>query len=289
MSERQIVKLKNVVREWSVDTEEDGPLRRIELNHLQEEGTAPLRSWRLKEMPSEERISELVTDVLEHAEADADGIGGVNKYCLCAYFGDDNREPKARSPVFRVSAKSDSFRSGNIERSESPTVKGLLSQMMRHTEALTRLTVGGAEATITSLLERNAVLERNATAVVEQQMRNLELYQNLLDSSAERQLAIKKQEAHEERMDHLMTNVTPLLPILAGKAIGGIEALKKLVQGGVAPAELQSAVAVFSTLTPDEIQKMAVILGQERGMALFELYKTFSSIDDKKDEEKKAS
>ena len=137
-------------------------------------------------------IEQLIQDVCEMAQGDANAMReGLQRYAVYAYF-DKNRDYVVRTP-FRVNAEEayDS-EAGEGEGSEPASEKGLLAQLMRHTEAQTRITTIHTNNIIETLMRDNA----SQRALIEKQMGQAvdmaAVIQESLDNSTARRIAEKE-------------------------------------------------------------------------------------------------
>ena len=161
----------------------------------------------------------LARQVVDAAQADADSIGGsVQMYALYAYY---KKKPECPRKVFRISPESELDR--DVTPSEPPTEKGVASQLMRHLEAVQRISVqsqgylfGMMERQLQRLQDKD---ERNG----QQQVDMILLVQEILDGGHSRRLTERKEEAvismREDAMGYLKVAAPIILNRLAGKPV----------------------------------------------------------------------
>ena len=162
----------------------------------------------------------IAREVVAAAQADANNIGGsVQMYALYAYY---RKKPDyIPRKVFRISPESELDR--DVTPSEPPTEKGVASQLMRHLEAVQRVSVqsqgylfGMMERQLQRLQDKD---ERNG----QQQVDMMLLVQEVLDGAHGRRLKERKEEAvlnmREDALEYLKVAAPILLNRLAGKPL----------------------------------------------------------------------
>ena len=122
------------------DTKQHGRCSRVTLRHLnianQAQGDVAAFPVKLEEGAEEEYLP-LLHQIAEAAQRDAnDQSAGVQKYAIYAVFPADKFYVPRK--IFRVSPQEEDIDDRNISPSEPPTEKGLVSQLMRHTESIMR-------------------------------------------------------------------------------------------------------------------------------------------------------
>ncbi|KKM97063.1 hypothetical protein LCGC14_1171940, partial [marine sediment metagenome] len=147
---------------------------------------------------------------------DAEGLGGVCKYQLLAYFS------KASRPVSRLTFRvtGSEFDEDEDGFSEGPNQKGHMGQMMRHNEALTRIAVMGSNQ---ALGLQNRTIARQQELIenmMDKHLQNIELTETLLSNQHVRDLETKAAAAKEERYEQLYQKGKVLIPVIANRIAG---------------------------------------------------------------------
>lgn len=191
-------------------------------------------------------------EISEAMIEDAEGLGGIQKYVIKAYHG------KRKTPqVKRVSVDA---RADNVDDdfSEPANAKGLVSQLMRHNEAATRLALGGAHenqkmllSTIRELREENAQLRQERKEYLAER-------EELHTKKHERELEVKLVESQEKRKDEVMGELKLLLPVVAQKL-----GFRALGPGGAAASDADAVAAMATirklveSITPEQMANIA--------------------------------
>lgn len=219
-------RITQFINRWLFETSiEKGPLRKVGLLHISKESNTgrEVTDWPIKsEDPSALDVPTFVAQILELAQEDANGWGGVQQYVVCGYFGSDASDG-GRTIVFPMaSERRDPDRPGEhgLMPTEPANERGGFGQMLRFNEALHKITLGAMSGMIESLARQNvakdAVIERMSAKHLE----NVVQVETLLDNKAERDIEISKQQIKMRSMDMLTTSVMPLLPSLVNRVMG---------------------------------------------------------------------
>ena len=213
---------------------------RLELRHLNEKGGACI--WDAKrgsvrigedDEPAPVDVEDLATQIESAAYDDAEGIGGMQRYCVLAFVAKE-KAPRRRF-TFRMLADEED---DSGAPSEEPTAKGHLTQLMRHNEALMR-TVQMAIGSV--LTNQSRTIESQAQAIADADKRRLamfETHEQLLSRQADRDLEREKFERQEEMVREGFELGKALFPTIVNKVTGkpllpetttpGYEAIRKV-------------------------------------------------------------
>ena len=160
----------------------------------------------------------LVNKIVDAAQRSAnDYASGMQKYALYAYYTDDTSYVPYK--MFRVSA-SDESALGDMDPSEPPTEKGLMSQLMRHNEA-TMKTATMKDSFLFSILQRELSRlsdkdERNE----QQRMDMIMLMQDTINEAHGRRLSERKEETDIAMREGIFEQLKVLMPIIANRVAG---------------------------------------------------------------------
>jgi hypothetical protein len=119
-----------------VKNEVHGPCNKIILRHLniEKKNQGDVGSFPIRLDPESEEIDPIINAIIESAQKDADDMNqGVQNYAIYAYFPQDASYVPRK--IFRVAAANEEFER-DVNPSEPPTEKGLVSQLMRHNERI---------------------------------------------------------------------------------------------------------------------------------------------------------
>lgn len=189
-------------------------------------------------------------EIVEACQEDAEGIGGLQKYAIRAYHG-ARKTPTVKR--IAIDARPDTV---DDEFSEPANQKGVLSQMMRHTEAATRLAIGGAHENQRVMLKTIERLQTRIEFLENERAKSWELIESMKTQEHERELERVLIERAEKRKDDAMGELKLLLPVVAQK-------LNLPVLGSGAPSDQANAAGLMlmiaklmDSMKPDQIAKL---------------------------------
>lgn len=200
---------------------------------------------------TEDRLYEMINQILDLASQDADGFGAIQSYYCVAFFKGDRR-PSQRSPTFRISP--DNVDTA-IDGSEPANAHGLLKQLMRHLEAKERTSTLEREAVMRHL---TATVERLTTANLAHEQQRIEMFrftEELMSERHQRQLEEKYAERKDERMAEALQLIKDWGPTIVNRLSG-----RNVLPGAKSP-EKAIIEQVMSKITADELEQIAAVLG----------------------------
>ena len=159
----------------------------------------------------------LVNRIVDAAQRDANDFeGGVQKYALFAYYSDDpNYVPRK---IFRVAADDEVRR--DLSPSEPPTEKGLVSQVMRHLEAVMRTSTVSTGVVIENMT-RQLRDHQEAKKVTDKQTVDLMLLvQANINEAHRRRLDERKEEMEMGIKEGLFEQLKVAVPIILNRISG---------------------------------------------------------------------
>ena len=194
---------KVVLRHLSVDRKIQGDV-----------GTFPVRL----EEGAEEEIDPLLNAISDAAQNDANDLNsGVQLYALYAYF--DKDRSYAPRKVFRVSSIDQEIER-DVNPSEPATEKGLVSQTMRHMEAIMRhatVAAGMQQQTMQRELQR---LSDQNEKFSQQQVDFMLLLQDTMNDAHSRRLKEKESETSLAMKEAVLSKLEALVPVIINKIAG---------------------------------------------------------------------
>ena len=213
---------------------------------------------------SEEAIGSTAEEIFEAGEADASGIGSTQSYVVLAFYG----ENKKHSGRFTFRAQSDSEDADGGEVTEPPTPAGIVSQTMRHNEAIMRtssMAMGSAFNGLQSMVARQSEVIDN---LMSERYKTVELIETLTTAKHEREIELLQEGRKDERQRELMSKFSPLIPMVANKLAG-----KPMLPA----ADPQSLLLneFFKTLTPTQFEGLRGVLSDEQTMMVMSLAQNF--------------
>jgi len=220
--------------------------------------------------------------VMNEAHKDAESQRGTTRYVVFAFKeGDANNFARTS---FRLPGGM-SHTNDDME-SELPDEKGLLSQMMRHTEASFRMALSGMSEIVRGLSQQLADSNRQNNKLAQMHFQVLELGQSMLDRQAERDLSIQTQKASDDRKKQVFESLKMLFPILLKKMTGEGKSIEALLGE-------EQIDAMLAGLSQEQITSMITLFEPAQQAAFLSLYSMYSKrkaklVDgDKKDDDKK--
>jgi hypothetical protein len=217
-----------------------------------------------------EDVEEMATELVNMAEFDADALGGIQKYYLTASF--ENLSAPINRFAFRVNGAASEDNVDTFD-SEPANTKGLLGQMMRHTEASHRISVASTGHVITM---QNKIITRQAEQLEAMQSKHIELIETLEELKSERHSrdldaaeSMRKQEAYKD----ITQKILMLMPIVVNKFTG-----KKLLPEKTTSGE-QMVKSLMDSIKPEQMEKMGEILTPEQQMIIFNVYENMRKFD----------
>lgn len=195
------------------------------------------------------------------ATADANGVGGIQSYAIQAFCADSDK-PMARLS-FKIQAEDMDGEEGFA--SEPPTKSGIVSQLMRHNEAIMRTStasVGHLMGLLQKTLDR--VSQVNEKLIAEK-FDNMDTIQGLLMQKDDREMARKQQESEIASRQAVVERVLQLAPVVVNKLAG-----KPLLPAKSSASDLMVK-SLMESITPEQIGKLQGILTPEQQITVYEL------------------
>jgi len=213
------------------------------------------------EMTWDEWVTNNIDMIEQIVQADADGSNtGVEKYAIQVYHGDDNR-PSATFSVRMTSQAGDD----DGLATEPASKNGHLAQMMRHVEAMMRMTIIGTGNTIKAQSAQIHKYESVVEKLLNEKFDNITTMEQLMSMQHERDLESAKAEHDMQVKDKLFDKAMILAPIVANKLLGE----KALPEKTTATEQVFHSFA--ASLTEDQFKKLLTVLDADQQVALLEV------------------
>lgn len=222
------------------------------------------------------------------AQDDAEGLqGATQSYIVFAYSLVDRemRRPVSRCPIRISSADlADAGDGRGLQRgyaadgemdSEPPTMRGFVTQLMRHTEGATKTMVMGSQHMIASLTRENANLRELVEKLVEKSMSRdmdiIKLTEDMYSQRHEREIATATAVKQEERKGEAFGKIMMLFPNIVNRITG-----KKLLPESTTPlTEMVDQLA--SSIKDAQVEKLAAVFDGDQQMLLFSIIQATKS------------
>jgi hypothetical protein len=203
------------------DVKAHGRCLKLVLRHvnLERKPQGDVKAFTVKlEEGAEDEIDPLLHQIAEAAQRDCDDLNqGLQSYALFAYYAQDQHYVPRK--YIRV-APSDVEIERDLTPSEPPTEKGLVSQTMRHLEAVMRTTtIANTELQRMLVTELKRVTEINQK-FAEQHVDFLVLMQDMVDRSHSRRLQERREEASVAMQESALSKLEAIAPVLVNRLAG---------------------------------------------------------------------
>jgi hypothetical protein len=215
-----------------------------------------------------------VDDLLEIIDSDASGLGGLQRYAIEA-MREGCSTPDSRY-VCRVEGHDKDVDDGDEFDTESPSIEGITSQQMRHTEVLARqlsMTSGSALQAMSRIIDRQAT---HIEAMMEQRIRSIEVVEEAMTRKHERDMELLESSSKEQRKDQAVEQLLLLAPAVVNR-LGG----KKLVPEAATPREMMLK-GFIDSLEQSQFEGIASKLTPAQQITLVQLLQEFKA-DEKED------
>lgn len=257
--------------------------RKLQIRHITSSGKVGTEVATIEveggSLSQDSYIDTLTAEIEMACYDDAEGIGGVQKYVIIPHYG-DKLEPAGRF-ILRVAAGDDSEDGGEID-SEPATQKGIVSQLMRHNEALMRTAVASTGQIIQL---QNRVIARQQEHIETMMGKHFDTtveLEGLISQRHERDLQTRQAAFKMEQTKEIVGKVSQLVPVVVNKLAG-----KKVMPEKVTPKDVMIR-ELMGSLTPEQMNVIAQTLKPEQMITLSEIYQGEAS-DHEREMEAKAA
>lgn len=243
----------------------------------------PLRDWPI--LPDAE-VEDLASEIVDYAAKDASSYPTPNRYVLVAYFAGDDYKFRRRSPTFLMRGLD--FQSDNhvgpddVSESEPATSKGLLTQLMRHSEALARTLVGSQANLLQMYREELHSARAQSVRAQEMHVELIGLLEEVHSEKHQRELEAKKEERFGDMQKEIFEDTRALLPAVVNK-LGG----RKVLPEKSTPKD-EAIMRLMGSLDENQRDQIAQVLRPAQLATLMTLFESALESAKKKEDEEKA-
>lgn len=212
-------------------------------------------------------IESLAEDILSRAQTDADGSGGgVHRYEVVV-TGVEEKRTLARF-AFRVRSEDQDFDGESGE--ESASLKGIVTQLMRHNEAISRTMIQGVGALVQQLSIRVEKDSLTIDKLLDKRNQDFETIEDARSRENDRELEQLRFAQGREREQWAIGKVEALFPLIIAKISG-----KPLTT-----TQERTVLKTFiDSLTQEQFMALAKQLTQEQQISLFAIVKEIKGLD----------
>jgi hypothetical protein len=214
---------------------------------------------------SEEGISALAVQVANDAKSDSEGLGGTQRYQICAFFSKTGDEPRVRTTVRIYSEGSEYDDDGNGVDSEPPTKAGFMAQLMRHNENKEKMALGALGHVVNSLLKNSERVEKENESLRKNQFEVFETMQELMDMKADRNRKNREADNIEEMkrtgFEKLLQYAPDAINAMAGKEIipNPQNSLMTIITGFMKSVTSDQLAELSKVLKPDQLETIVAL------------------------------
>jgi len=205
-----------------------------------------ISSWAAEDFDKYDGPEGLSQNIMEEAYRDAQTQRGTTRYVVQAFKEGESAHFAKHS--FRLDGALE--RTSDDEDSYPATEKGVLALMIKHTEFSVRSLQQGFDQMMRSMGGQIGELHRQNNKMAAMQYQVLDLQQAMMDRQAERELAVREQDAKDKRKQQIFEKVLILLPVIIQKLLG-----KKGADSILAEEQIGS---LIDSISPDQ---MATLVG----------------------------
>ncbi len=261
--------LNNYLRSELVKIRKTNPITKFVLRHASPGSKGnEVESWEHDSAIKLEDIPRLAADILGRAQTDSDGLGpGVHRYTFSAVA---KGEGKTTRLMFRLRGGEESDEE-SVGGEDSPTMKGLTQQLMRHNEA-TQRTLISSVGTMLSLMGRR--MESQDAEMTQMRRERSETFLALEEAKSQqhdRDMTAMETMNADKRKDMAFNKIMQLAPAVVNRISG-----KNLLPEKTSPMDMMLENLVKSL---DETQFAAIAsqLRPDQQLTFVEILRTFQA------------
>lgn len=215
-----------------------------------------------------EEIPVYAESVIARAQEDADSSGSrITRYTLQSFRKGDEK-PAARYS-FRLRGESDPDLDEESGGEEPANPRGLLSQLMRHNEAIMRTFVTSTNALSATMARRLESADRLNERLTHELTEQRRIVEEARGEQHVRDMEMMSEDASIKRKDAAFGKMMALVPLVINKLAGG-----KVLPDKSDPM-MMLLEPFISSMTPDQFQAIQGTLSPEQTIMFVELLQAF--------------
>lgn len=257
-------KLMRYLRNTFLISHKEGRCVRLELKHIVPKGPlGDVQTYNVGDAQdvTDDFLEELHAQINTDAEMDAEGNGGLQKFQLLAFHESNDKKNLSRH-TFRCG---DASMEEQDFESEPANERGLVSQLMRHNEAMMRSQVIGSNNAMNNLLRQLEKVQTEKENLENDRYRNLGLMEKLMSHGHERIMAERESEHQMLMKQDIYKKLMMLAPTIVNKMTGA----KVLPEAGDAQKMMMKNFA--ESITADQFGKLQTVFSPEQMVVISEL------------------
>ena len=214
------------IRAWIMDhvcisEVNKGACRKLILRHLNinKKPQGDVQAFNVQPEAGAGEIDALVSQVVNAAVNDATSLNsGIQLYAIYAQYPNDPSYVPRR--VFRVASATEEEIERDVDPSEPPTEKGLVSQLMRHNEIVSKNAMVGMGYMFQTFQRENTRMSDMIDRFSTQQIDMMLLVQDTMDDAHKRRMEEKKTEMELSLREGVFEHLKMIFPIIANRVAG---------------------------------------------------------------------
>jgi hypothetical protein len=253
-----------VVRGWMMRR-----FKKIDLRHVNENGSVKIDSWDLFDNDGDEENAEVIAhQILSAAQEEGEAMGGYQRFTICGFDGTGTAWAAQRS--FEV--RSDGEASDDSSPTEDATPKGIAAQAQRHVEQMTRIFTSAFSDVQAMQHQISESVRKENERLRERDHAISELRESLMAAEHERILDMNREARKDQMVAKGLEMANRYIPVIVGRlATGGKkgeklppmlaeEQVKQLLTGVMGDPEYLANVA--QVLKPEHLAILSDIARQ---------------------------
>lgn len=219
-----------------------------------------VREWALEPTVDADALAE---EIRVKASDEGRQLRGPTLYGVFAYRpGASSHHDRKLFRVEGMGAGADSL----LGETESADPRGMVSQMMRHTEASARIALG---QTLEIVEHYKGILRQRDARIAELEEKHskvIELYEQLTSMQHQRDLEIIREKRNDKKHDFVREKLDMLAPVVMSKMLGrgtskgdGSMFGEDMLRGFLASLKPEQMNAIMGALNPEQVVTMAEI------------------------------
>lgn len=225
-----------------------------------------IEEWQPVKLELEE-LPTLGNEILQRAQDDADGNGpSIHRYVIHAM---DKGESKPRAKYsFRLRGESD-IDLDDEEGGEAPTQKGLMTQLMRHNEAIMRTNQSGMTSLIGMMVRRLEASDNHIEQLIKERREHFSVLEAAQSEASNRDMQAMIEMKNQDRKDLAFQKLMTLAPLVVNKIVGS-----KILPDKSDPLMMMLE-PLIGSMSGEQLQAIQSTLNMEQTIMFVELLSAF--------------
>jgi hypothetical protein len=220
------------------------------------------------EWSSDDWIRDNILMIEQTTSSDAMGSGGTQSYIVQSFHGESKDKSSGR---FMLKMQGDPDADDDEVSTEPATGKGLLAQMMRHTEAMMR-TSSLSQATIMNAMQRTlAQQSQTIEKLVDEKFNNIATVETLLSQKNERDIETMKAQKSFEMKEKAFDTLRLVAPTIMNKLITSGNPKNVASAQAVSSRDMQLA-SLADTISEEQLMKLQTVFTTDQLLLFVDVF-----------------